>query len=160
VSTLEAVKDAELFAGLSDDEIRLVAELAREKNVPAGETLFRLGDPARVLYVVRHGRVELTFPLMVMGEARETRFQSLEPGKVLAWSALVAPHRLTLNARATTDVALLAFERHELLGLFEARPAIGRSVMTNLAGVIATRLHEVLALWVREVQRNVAHTYR
>ncbi len=160
MTTLETVRDAELFAGFSEEDATLVAVLAREVNVRAGEVLFRLGDPAQVLYVLRRGRMELTFPLMVMGEQRETRFQSMEPGKTLAWSALVPPHRLTLSARATTDAALLGFDRDDLQRLLQAHPSIGRIVMSNLAGVIATRLHEVMALWVREVQRNVSHVYR
>lgn len=160
MTTLETMRDAELFAGLSEEDATRVAALAREVNVAAGDTLFRLGDPAQVLYVLRRGRMELTFPLMVMGEPKETRFQSLEPGKTLAWSALVPPHRLTLSARATTDAALLGFDRDELQRLLGAHSSIGRIVMSNLAGVIATRLHEVMALWVREVQRNVSHVYR
>lgn len=159
-TTLETVGSAELFAGLSEEDATCVAALAREVSVAAGTTLFRLGEPAQLLYVLRRGRVELTFPLVVMGEPRETRFQSLEPGKTLAWSALVPPHRLTLSARATTHSALLAFDREELQRLLEAHPSIGRVVMSNLAGVVATRLHEVMALWVREVQRNVSSVYR
>ena len=160
MTTLDTVRGAELFAGLSEEDGARVAALAREVNVGAGDTLFRLGDPAHVLYVLRRGRMELTFPLMVMGEPRETRFQSLEPGRMLAWSALVPPHRLTLSARATTDAILLGFDRDELQRLLEAHSSIGRIVMSNLAGVITTRLHEVMALWVREVQRNVSHVYR
>jgi CRP-like cAMP-binding protein len=65
-----------------------------------------------------------------------------------------------MSARGTTDVELLAFDRDRVLQLFAAQPSIGHVVMANLAGVIATRLHELLALWVREVQRNVSQTYR
>lgn len=157
---LETVRSAEIFAGLTEEQLRMVAGLARERNVAAGERLFQVGEPARELFVLRYGRVELTFPLMVMGETRETRFQSLEPSRALGWSALVPPHRLTLSARATTEAAVLAFEGERLLRLFEEQAPLGRVVMGNLAGVVAARLHEVLALWVREIQRNVSHTYR
>jgi CRP/FNR family cyclic AMP-dependent transcriptional regulator len=160
VSPLESVAGAELFAGLSDAQRRSVTGLARERTAGAGEVLFRLGDRADAFYVIRRGRVELTFPLMVRGEEKEARFQSLEPPRTLAWSALVPPHRATMSARGTTDVSLLAFDRDRVLALFEEQPAIGHVVMANLARVIATRLHELLALWVREVQRNVSQTYR
>jgi CRP-like cAMP-binding protein len=160
VSTLECINEAELFAGLSDAERVSVAALAHERKLAAGEVVFRLGERADTFYVIRRGRVELTFPLQVRGESKEARFQSLEPRRTLAWSALVPPHRVTMSARGTTDVELLAFDRDSLLELFAAQPAIGHVVMANLAGVIASRLHELLALWVREVQRNVAHTYR
>jgi CRP-like cAMP-binding protein len=157
---LESLKDAELFAGLSEEQLLGVAGLARERRAAAGETLFRTGELADAFYVVRRGRVDLTFPLLVMGEAKEPRFQSLQRGRTLAWSALVPPHRLTMSARATTDLELLAFDRERIQALFGAQPAIGHVVMSNLARVIGTRFHELLALWVREVQRNVSQTYR
>ena len=159
-ATLEKLARAELFAGLSDDACRVLAGLARRRDADPGETLFRLGDPADEFYVIRRGRVELTFPLVVMGETKETRFQSLEAGRTLAWSALVPPYRLTMSARASTAVELLAFERARVLELFDELPRAGYVVMTNLSRVVATRLHELVALWVREVQRNVSQTFR
>lgn len=157
---LDSLLDVELFAGLSEEQRRAVAALARERRAAAGETLFRLGEPAEALYVIRRGRVDLTFPLQVMGEVREVRFQSLAAGRTLAWSALVPPHRLTMSASATTEVELLVLDRQRLLALLGQQPLMGRVVMSNLAGVVAARFHEVLALWVREVQRNVSQTYR
>jgi len=158
--TLDSLGDAELFVGLSEEQRRSLAALARERAARAGETLFRLGEQAETFIIIRRGRVDLTFPLLVMGETRETRFQSLEAGRTLAWSALVPPYRLTMGARATTDVEMLAFDRRPIEQLFREQPAIGHVVMSNLAGVVAARLHELLALWVREVQRNVSQTYR
>ena len=154
------LRQAELFTGLSDEECRTVEGLGRRRAAAAGEVLFRLGDAADELLVIQHGRVELTFPLVVMGETKDTRFQSLEPGRTLAWSALVPPHRLTMSARASTEVELLALERARVLEHLERHPNVGFRVMSNLAHVVATRLQEVLALWVREVQRNVSRTYR
>jgi CRP/FNR family cyclic AMP-dependent transcriptional regulator len=160
LSSQEALKDAELFVGFTAEQRHELAALATERGAAAGEILFRLGEEADTFYVIRRGRVDLTFPLIVMGEARETRFQSLEAGRTLAWSALVPPHRLTMSARATTEVEVLSFDRERVRTLFQRQPAIGHVVMSNLAHVVATRLHELLALWVREVQRNVAQTYR
>ncbi len=159
-TVLESLEEAELFAGLSEENRRSLAALARETRTQAGEIVFRVGEQADAFIVIRRGRVDLTFPLLVMGETRETRFQSLEAGRTLAWSALVAPYRLTMGARATTDVEMLAFDRRQIEQLFREQPAIGHVVMSNLAGVVAARLHELLALWVREVQRNVSQTYR
>lgn len=160
MSVLERLEEAELFAGLPDADCRAIAGLARRRGASAGEVLFRLGDPAEELFVIRRGRVELTFPLVVMGETKETRFQSLEAGRTLAWSGLVPPYRLTMSARASTDVELLAFERVRLLRHLAEVPAVGYVVMSNLSRVVAGRLHEMVALWVREVQRNVSQTFR
>jgi CRP-like cAMP-binding protein len=157
---LERIDEAQLFAGLSEADCRAVGALAHRRTARGGEVLFRLGEPADEVYVVLRGRVELTFPLSVMGETKEIRFQSLEPGRTLAWSALVPPHRLTMSARTATDVELLAFPRARLLELFRERPAIGCAVLSNLCHAVADRFLEMSALWVREVQRNVSRTFR
>ncbi|HET8540036.1 MAG TPA: cyclic nucleotide-binding domain-containing protein [Anaeromyxobacter sp.] len=157
---LETLGQSELFAGLPEPAWRELEGLGRRRAVAAGETLFRIGDDAREFHVIRRGRLELTFPLAVMGETKETRFQSLEAGRTVAWSALVPPHRLTMSARASTDAELLSFERVPVLEHLARRPDVGFVVMGNLSRVVAARLHEVLALWLREVQRNVSHTYR
>jgi len=158
-SPLDAPRDVELFAGLSEEQALRAGALGRERRAAAGEILFRLGDRADAFYVVRQGTVELTFPLQVMGKTKEARFQSLGPGRTLAWSALVPPHKLTMSARAATDVELLAFDRERLLELFAVEPAIGLQIMSNLARVVAARFHELLALWVREIQRNVSQNF-
>jgi CRP-like cAMP-binding protein len=150
----------ELFAGLSDAQRGDVAAIGEERDAEAGDVLFRAGEEATALYVIQRGRVELTFPLVVMGEPRDTRFQSLERGRTLEWSALGPPHRLTMRARVATHAELLALPRARLQALLEDDPRLGHLVMANVARVVATRLHELLALWVREVQRNVAQTYR
>lgn len=160
MSAVEDLSQAELFTGLSETARLGLTALARRRAAAAGEVLFRLGDPAEEFYVLRHGRVELTFPLVVMGETKEARFQSLEAGRTLGWSALVPPFRYTMSARASTDVELLGFARSGVLRLFDEQPAVGYPVMTNLSHVVATRLHELIALWVREVQRNVSQTFR
>jgi CRP-like cAMP-binding protein len=157
---VEWLSRAEVFAGLSAEQRRGVAAVAVQRDAEAGEVLFRMGDEADALFVIERGRVELTFPLVVMGEPKETRFQSLEAGRTLAWSALVPPHRLTMTARAATRAQLLAFPRDRLRRLLDEDPRLGYAVTANVARVVATRLHELLALWVREVQRNVSQTYR
>jgi CRP-like cAMP-binding protein len=157
---VDALARCEVFAGLSDEQRRRIAAIASERLADAGEVLFRAGEEAGALYVIQRGRVELTFPLVVMGQPTETRFQSLDAGRTLAWSALVPPHRLTMSARAATQAQLVGFPRERMQALFAEDATLAHLVMANVARVVATRLHELLALWVREVQRNVSQTYR
>lgn len=159
-SVHEILLGVELFRGLGEAQGRTVAALASERRAAPGETIFRRGDRAEALLVIRRGRVDLTFPLQVLGELREVRFQSLEAGRALGWSALVPPHELTMSARATTEAELLVLPGAPLLALLASQPAIGQVVMANLAGVVAARFHELQALWVRELQRKVPQAER
>ncbi len=157
---VDYVQSIELFSGLSTEQRGEIAAVAVARSCARGARLFEAGQEARELCVLCRGQVELTFPLQVMGKAREVRFQVLEPGSTLAWSALVPPHRLTMSARAVADAEVCAFPREGLLRLFDRDPAMGRAVITKVAQVIAARVVEFQALWVREMERNVSHTYR
>jgi CRP/FNR family transcriptional regulator, cyclic AMP receptor protein len=154
VETAE-LHQAGIFAELQDAEVARLVAVARVQKYHQGECLFLLGDHADRLYVVRTGKVELTFPLSFGGVVRDVPVESKTPGSALGWSALVKPHRFTLSARAAETSELAAFPRQDLLRVFEAVPRIGYVVMRHIAEVIGRRLLQVEALWARELQRAV-----
>lgn len=159
MTTAESLKASVLFAGLTPAQATRLASIGSERSVAAGETIFKVGTEAEALFIISKGAVELTFPLVVMGESKEVRFQSLEAGRALAWSALIPPHILTMSARAANDVTLVSFTRPALLQLWEQEPVLGLIVMSNVAKVISTRLATAQALWVRDLQRQVTQVY-
>jgi CRP/FNR family cyclic AMP-dependent transcriptional regulator len=154
---VEAVelRQTAIFAELHDTEVAHLLAVARPQKCHKGECLFLLGDHADRLYVVRTGKVELTFPLSFGGVVRDVPVESKTPGSALGWSALVKPHRFTLSARAAETSELAAFPRQDLLRVFAAEPHIGYVVMRHIAEVIGRRLLQVEALWARELQRAV-----
>jgi CRP-like cAMP-binding protein len=77
------------------------------------------------------------------------------PGETLGWSALVPPHRFTLNARASIPSELLRLPREALLEHLAAHPDIGYRLTLNVAAVIGHRLQVFQAMWLREMQRVV-----
>jgi len=149
-----------LFAALNATECDELSALAEARQVAPGERIFRAGDPASHLFVVRSGLVELTMSLRVMGDVKDVRFQTLGPGHAFGWSALVAPHRLTMGARAAEPTGVWCFAADALGRLFEIKPRIGSVVMRNLMQVVSQRLVEAYALWGRELQRHVDDTWR
>lgn len=154
------LEGSDLVVGLDGAQRAALNALVVPREVAAGEVVFRLGEEASDVFVVLEGTVELTFPLHLLGESRDVCFHTLRAGRTLAWSALVPPHRLTMGARTTAPVRLAALPRAALLELVQQQPALGARLVTNLLHVVATRLTEAQALWVREVQRNVAQIYR
>lgn len=156
---MESLSASVLFAGLTPDQGARLASIGKELIVATGEIIFKVGTEADSLFIITKGAVELTFPLVVMGETKEVRFQTLEAGRALAWSALVPPHILTMSARAANEVTLASFARAEFLQLWQQDPALGLIVMSNVAKVISSRLATAQALWVRELQRQVTQVY-
>ena len=160
MSALDVLRESELLQGLDTVCLSRLEAVAVPRRLRDGEVLFQVGDEAEHLYFVASGSVDLTFPIVALGEARDVRFQTLDASRALAWSALVPPHKATMGARARACTELLALARTDLLRIFAQDPRTGYVVMANLANVIGARLRETQALWVREVQRHVSHLYR
>ena len=148
--------DSELFAGLGELEAAPVLEIAASLEVAAGGRVFLLGQDANSVFVIDRGRVALTLPLAIEGDAREVEVQQKDVRAVIGWSALVAPHHYTMSARAVDDCLLVSFSRSKMSEIFEQHPRINAVIQTNLARVVASRLTQLQAILVRDLQRWVS----
>jgi CRP/FNR family transcriptional regulator, cyclic AMP receptor protein len=149
----------ELLEGLAEGDAAGVVALAAFARVPAGNTLFRLGDEAESLYLIESGLMALTMPIQVRGRDENVRIDERLPGQTLGWSSLIPPHRFTFTASALVDTELLVFPRIRLLEYVAAKPEVGCLLFRNVAAVVGHRLQLVQAVWVRQMQHmvNLAH---
>lgn len=145
----------DLVQGLPQAEADAVLALGEPMTFAGGDVLFRLGDDAGSLYVVGRGRIGLRLPMDVGGSARDVVVEERGVGQTVGWSALIPPHRFTLEAVAVVDSTVLALSRRDLRRHFEANPAIGWAVTENLASIVGQRLQVIQAMWLREMQRVV-----
>lgn len=146
----------ELLNGLSSAEAEQVLTLGIRLTVPAGTSLFQLGDSADCLFLVESGRIKLTLPIRVRDRDEEILVEERGPGQAVGWSALIPPYRFTLTATADVlDAGLIALQRDVLLKHFAAYPAAGHKIALNLAIIIGHRLQMFQTMWLREVQRAV-----
>lgn len=146
----------DFLQGLAPDEVAAVLALGSRTTLPGGTAVFQLGAEAGSLFLVERGRVDLTLPIQVGGRHEELLVEERQPGQMVGWSALIPPHRFTLNAVAPLETELIAFPRAALLAHFAARPAVGYAVMAGVSAIIGHRLQVLQAMWLREMQRGVA----
>jgi CRP-like cAMP-binding protein len=145
----------DLLKGLTDDEAASILALGAPVTLPAGAVLFRLGETAESMYLVRSGRIHLTLPITIRGSNEDVLIGERLGGETVGWSGLVPPHRFTLKASAPVAAEVIAFPRAALLEHFEAHPAVGYTVTRNVASVIGLRLQVFQTMWTREMQRSV-----
>ena len=93
---VSALRECELFAGLSECKLEKIARLCRQEALPAGTVIFGEGNHATHLYVVGEGKVALEMrPGLGGPSARQTTVEILPRGRMLGWSALVEPYIFT-----------------------------------------------------------------
>jgi CRP/FNR family transcriptional regulator, cyclic AMP receptor protein len=131
------VRNAPVFAGLTPDELTLLAGCASNVHFKAGDVLFREGTPADTFYLLRHGSVALEMFVPARGAVT---IETLEAGEVTGWSWLFPPYTWHFDARALAAVRATAFDGACLRGKCEADPALGYDLMSRFAQVLIERL--------------------
>jgi CRP-like cAMP-binding protein len=154
-----SARSTELLRDLDDDQRAALTALATTIRLSAGDTLFRLGDDANCIYSIEWGRIALTLPMRVRDRDEDVLVEERLPGEMVGWSAVIAPHRMTLTATALSEVELTAIPRAPLIELLKKQPEIGYAFMHNVGVAVGHRLQVVQAMWLREMQRfvSIAH---
>jgi CRP-like cAMP-binding protein len=117
--------------------------IAEEVIAEIDEALFREGDPATALYFLIDGAVDLRY---VVKDARTGALQRdflvghVNPGEVLAISALIEPYTLTTEARTTAVSRLLRIDAAGLRALCELDARLATGMMKAAARAAMERL--------------------
>lgn len=122
---------------------QLVGEFG-ETRFAGGTFVFRQGDGAAQVHVVRTGSVELSRVI----NGRRVALQILRPGDVFGDVPAFLNEPEPFDARAIEDCAILSLDATSLFTLLQTRPQIARRWIVSLAermGGLQQRLGDLLA---------------
>jgi CRP-like cAMP-binding protein len=128
----------DLFKGLSNREIGLMAQALHSRTYHAGEVLFMEGDIGRALFILESGKVELAKKDAATGENRV--IFTVSSGDFFGEMALLEQMPRTATATAAERAKLHLLYRSKLDGLLSQHPRIGISIMSHLAQLLSSRL--------------------
>jgi CRP-like cAMP-binding protein len=136
----ETLRETEVFRGLTNDELDLVADLCSPEFHPAGLTLSQQGDDIDKLYVVQEGLVQFRFQI---GATRYWSVDSSSEGECFGWAALLGPpYTWASEARCAEHTTLLTVDAARLRALCQSYPRIGFVVMSGIGRVVTQRLEK------------------
>jgi CRP-like cAMP-binding protein len=120
--------------------MKKVKAIGKEISMKKGQKIFKEGQEANGVYILRQGSVEL---MTMVEKDFELPISILRnPGDTFGSSALVPPYRYSLSARCAEDVVLFYMETAALRKLGSEDYDIGCRIMTNLAAYFLERLKE------------------
>jgi CRP/FNR family transcriptional regulator, cyclic AMP receptor protein len=125
------------FGGVSEDALKEVAMISDEVTAAAGTTLFNEDDKADFLYIVTDGEIDLQ-NMLGSGELRTV--DTVVPGDLVVWSALVEPYRCTATGTVRKDARLIAVNGQKLRQLCETDRDLGYRMLVSVTKLLATRL--------------------
>jgi hypothetical protein len=130
-----ALRDA-FTAGLSDAQVDGLSKLATEVTFEEDEVVLIDGQRSTYFYILITGSVvvELSTPRYAMC------VQSLGPGKVFGWSALLDAQDTLFQVRARERTTALRIDGAVLKARCFEDPALGTAILHHLLNVVAGRV--------------------
>lgn len=133
----ETLRQHPFIADLSDEHLAVLLGCASNVRFDDDSYLFREGEIADKLYLIRSGRVALDIDVHERGPIR---IQTVGPGEILGWSWLISPFRWHFSACAVADVRAIALDGKCLRTKCERDHDFGYEMLKRLAQVVERRL--------------------
>ena len=124
-----------LFNGLPDDQIQAIKQIAVEKQMNKGQTIFSEGDQGKGFYVVVDGRVKI---YKVSTEGKEQILHIFGSGQPFGEVPVFSGQEFPANAQAIEKTLLLFFPRNAFVELIAANP----SLALNMLAIMSTKLRQ------------------
>ena len=142
---VEGLRKCELFALLSEEEIRMLTEslatACQMKTYEAGATIFEQGEHSTRLYIIVDGQALLQRSVNIGERTGMWPLGLLGKGRVMGWSALLSgPYYLTASAVCQKPARVISIEGASLRSSLEKQPGTGFRVMDRLAFMLGERL--------------------
>lgn len=130
--SVEFFRQVPLFVDLSDELLGQLAREAGEVRLRAGEWLFREGDEADRLYLIRSGRLEV-----VDEGPPEILIRVLRRGEAVGELALLQGGTRTASVRARRDADLIELSRDRFEALIAGEPSFAVGLTRAMGAQLA-----------------------
>jgi CRP-like cAMP-binding protein len=139
VELVKLLRSVEMFAGLDEGQLTLLASIFKERTLKEGEVLFHQGDAGDSMCLIRSGFVEVVVD--APGESEGRTIVSLGVGQSVGEMTLIDRGTRSASVRAAMDDTIVAFvSREDFERLCESRTEIGYRVMRNIAADLSFKL--------------------
>ena len=113
------LSDTEIFKSLPEEQLKEIADVLKDKVVPANTILFREGDPGDSFYIVHSGRLRV----FLRGEdGIETNLNWLMPGDNFGEMALLTDEARSTDVEAVEETHLFMLTKEEFDGVLQKNP--------------------------------------
>ena len=130
VNIAASLRALPLFGELSDDLLQLVSTEVQTRVLPAGTTIFRLGEAGNELFIVLDGGVQISLP---SADSGDEVVAELTAGRWFGEMALITGEPRSASARTTADTTLLVMSRASFQTLLARVPALALTLSHELS---------------------------
>ena len=134
---LDLLKQAQIFAGLEQEELEAVAEICSELSFKFGHRIFKEGERGNRLYIVQEGEIRISREVPGSGEEALT---VLKPGACFGEMAVFDRSERSTDAYANVDCKLVTITRADFEILVDFNRDLAYKVLWNVVRMLCERL--------------------
>ncbi len=149
------LKQVALFAGLEAGEVRRLGEHFDTRLVEAGEEIYRYGDRADRIYVLKSGRVKIT---RTSNEGKEFILYFISPGEIFGELAITGRDRRSGTATVVDDAFICTIERDHFEDFMLRHPGLSLEISRVIGRRKDGTERRVLDMISKDVRTRLAHT--
>lgn len=149
MTSIEIMEDLPVFNEFRPEELERILEISSSAQYQVGERLFREGDPAREMWIVIDGRVELRFEMPDMKPSTNqstlsSHHKEVPESQVFGWSCFIPPFKMRLSAYCVSRrCQVLKINTAQLNHLMSEDREIGFKIMHYLVQVLGFRFKQM-----------------
>ncbi|MRG93724.1 cyclic nucleotide-binding domain-containing protein [Polyangium spumosum] len=136
-SLARSLAEQPLVAGMLDAHVEFLSGCAQNVRLSAGKFLFREGQRADNLYLIRSGKIALESH---DGGRGTLVVETVGAGDALGWSTLFPPYRWGLDARVVEPALVFAIDGTCLRSKLDADHSFGYAFTRRLLNEVHSRL--------------------
>jgi CRP/FNR family transcriptional regulator len=148
-ATAELLAGVPLFAGLSDQDLQRVAQVAVPRHFDAGTVILREGDPGDTCYILKSGRARV---VREHPDGRAITLHNIGSGEIFGELAMFEGEVRSATVEAIDEVEAVAILASDLKRLLESNPEIA----VKLLAALGAKLREANARIARQSFQNVS----
>ena len=138
----ELIRRYPYFSGISIGQLNMLANIAEEVEVDAGQYFHHEGDDINKVYIIVEGEISLVTSLPQ--QDKEVVINTIGAEEVFGWTSLLPPFTAGAGARANTNCKLIEFKASELREKFEEDYEFGYLMMMKIAQIVRKRLDSIV----------------
>lgn len=151
---LQLLRELDLFAGLSDDQVDEIARLATIGTYRRQTVLMTPSDPPERIHIVKRGRVRM---YRLTADGKELTLGIFEAGTILGGMRLVGQDQIPGTwAEAVDEVTICTVTPDELLQFIKRYPTVGINIIRHLAQRLEEAEQQLEDLAYRPVDQRLA----
>lgn len=149
----EALQQVPFFADLNQEELRELTARLVARRFSAGQVIFHHGDPGGLLYIIRKGKIKITYSTL---DGQEALLAILGTNDFFGELALLdeAPRSATAEALETTEA--LTLHREDFIHFIRNNPDFSLHVLQTLSQRIRNLNNQISDIFFLDLPARLA----